>query len=42
MTKDSMVVLKGVRRNNFYYLKGSTVTGRVTTSTDSDDDSTRL
>ena len=42
MTKDSMVVLKGVCRNNLYYLKGSTVTGQVATSTDSDDDSTRL
>jgi len=27
MTKGSMVVLKGVRWNNLYYLKGSTVTG---------------
>jgi len=34
--------LKGVRRNNLYYLKGSTVTGQVATSTDLDDDSTRL
>jgi len=34
--------LKGVRRNNFYYLKGSTVTGQVTTSTNSDIDCTRL
>ena len=42
MTKGSMVVLKGVRRNNLYYLKGSTVTGQVATSTDTDDDSTRL
>ena len=42
MTKGSMMVLKGVRRNNLYYLKGSTVTGQVATSTDSDDDSTRL
>ena len=25
MTKGSMVVMKGVRRNNLYYLKGSTV-----------------
>jgi len=32
MTKDSMVVMKGVRRNNLYYLKGSTVTGQVATS----------
>jgi len=29
MTKGSMVVLKGVRRNNLYYLKGSIVTGQV-------------
>ena len=42
MTKSSMVVLKGVRRNNLYYLKGSTVTRQVTTSTDSENDSTRL
>ena len=42
MTKGSMVVLKAVRQNNLYYLKGSTVTGQVATSTDSDDDSTRL
>jgi len=27
MIKGSMVVLKGVRRNNLYHLKGSTVTG---------------
>jgi len=27
MIKGSMVVMKGVRRNNLYYLKGSTVTG---------------
>jgi len=27
MTKGSMVVMKGIRRNNLYYLKGSTVTG---------------
>jgi len=42
MTKDSMVVLKADRRNNLYYLKGSTVTGQVATSTSSDEDSTRL
>ena len=42
MTKSSMVVLKGVRRNNLYYLNGSTIIGQVVTSTDSDDDSTRL
>ena len=27
MIKDSMVILKGVQRNNFYNLKGITVTG---------------
>ena len=42
MTKDSMMILKGVRWNNLYYLKGSTITGQVATSTDTDDDSTRL
>jgi len=41
-TKGSIVVLKGVHRNNLYYLNGSTVTGQVATSTDTDDDSTRL
>ena len=42
MTKGSMVVLKADRRNNLYYLKGSTVTGQVAASTSSDEDSTRL
>ena len=42
MTKGSMVVLKADRRNNLYYLKGSTVTGQVAASTGSDEDSTRL
>ena len=37
-----MVILKGVRQNNLYYLKGSIVTGQVATFTDSDNDSTRL
>ena len=37
MTKDSMVVMKGVRQNNLYYLKGSTVTDQVETSISSDD-----
>ena len=32
MTRGSMMVLKGVRRKNLYYLMGSTVTGRVMTS----------
>jgi len=36
MVKDSMVILKGVRRNNLYYLKDSMVTRQVTTSTNSD------
>jgi len=42
LIKGSMVILKGVRRNNLYYLKGSTIVGQVTTSTDSDDECTRL
>ena len=42
MTKGSMVIMKGVRRNNLYYLKGSTVADKVATSIDSDDDSIRL
>jgi len=29
MTKGSMVVMNGARRNNLYYLKGSTDTGQV-------------
>ena len=37
MTKGSMVVMKGVRQNNLYYLKGSTVTGQVEISISSDD-----
>ena len=32
MTKGSMMVMKGVRWRNLYYLKGSTVTGLVETS----------
>ena len=31
MIKGSMVVMKGVRRNNLYYLKGNTITGQVET-----------
>ena len=42
MIKASMVVLNGVQRNNFYYLKSSTVTGQVATSTSSDNDCTQL
>ena len=36
MIKGSMVVMKGIRRENLYYLKGSTVTGQVETSISSD------
>jgi len=35
MIKGSMIVLKGIRRDNLYYLKGSTITGQVTISTNS-------
>ena len=42
MTKGSMVVMKGVRWNNLYYLKGSTVTGQVETSNSSYDDCTNV
>ena len=42
MNKSPMVVMKGVRRNNLYYLKGNTVTGRVETSISSNDDCTRV
>ena len=40
MTRGSMVVLKNARRNDLYYLKGSMVTGQVTTSINTDDDCT--
>jgi len=42
MTKSSMVVMKGVCRNNLYFLKGSTVTGLVETSSSSDDGCTKV
>jgi len=42
MTKGSMVVMKGIRQNNLYYLKGSTVTGQVETSISSDDICTQV
>jgi len=38
MTKDSMVVLKGILFNNLYYLMGCTVTGQVAPSIFSDGD----
>ena len=37
-----MVVMRGVCRNNLYYLKGSKVTGQVETSTSSDDGCTKV
>jgi len=42
MIKGLMVVLKSVRRNNLYYIKGSTITGQIATSTNSDNDCTKL
>ena len=42
MTKGSIVVMKGVRRGNLYYLKGSTITGQVETSSSSDDGCTKV
>ena len=38
----SMIVMKGARDRNLYYLKGSTVTSALTASVDSDDDTTKL
>jgi len=32
MSSGSLVVLKGIRRNNFYYLKGSAFTEDLTVS----------
>ena len=42
MIKGSIVVMKGVHWNNLYYLKGSTVTGQVETSSSSDDGCTKV
>jgi len=42
MTRVSMVVLKGVRRNNLYCLKDSTVTKQVITSINLDDGCIRV
>ena len=40
--KGSMVIMKGVRRNNLYYLKGSTVTGQMEISISSDNVCTQV
>ena len=42
MIKGSMVVMKGVCQDNLYYLKGSTVTGQVETSSSLDDSCTKV
>jgi len=42
MFNNSLVVLKGIRHNNLYYLKGNAVIDNLTTSERLDDDSTRL
>ena len=42
ITRGSMVLMKGVRRNNLYYLMGSMVTGRVGTSISSGDICTQV
>ena len=42
MIKGSMVAMKGIRQNNLYYLKGSTVTGQVKTFICSDDVCTQV
>ena len=42
MTRGSIVVLKGIRRNNLYYLMSSMVIGRVVTSIASGDICTQV
>jgi len=42
MVKGSMVVLKGIRHNNLYYLKGSMDTGQMATYKNSENDCTQL
>jgi len=42
ITKGSIVVMKGARDINLYYLKNSTITGIMVASIDSDDDATKL
>jgi len=41
MLKGSIAVLKGVKSNNLYYLKGNTITGQMIILVSSDEDSTR-
>jgi len=42
MLRGSMVVLKGIRQNNLYYLKGNTITGKMVTSISLDDNCSRV
>jgi len=42
VTKGSLVVMKGIRDRNLYYLKDSIVTGSLTSSVVSDEDATQL
>jgi len=42
MFHDSLVVLKGIQRNNLYYLKDSVITESLTTSECLNGDSIRL
>ena len=42
ITKRSMVVMKGARDINLYYLKNSTITGVMTVSVDLDEDATNM
>jgi len=42
MSSDSLVVLKGIQRNNFYQLKGNAVTENLATLEHLEDDSIRL
>jgi len=42
MLRDLIVMMKGIRHNNLYYLKGNTATWQVTTSIISNNDCTRL
>ena len=42
ITKGPMVVMKGVKDGNLYYLKDSKVTGTLRASVNSNDDTTKL